>query len=155
MKRFLTLTLALLMVAVLLTGCGGTKEYTCQNLTMTVPDFLEDASDEPEFSKFTFTLDSSKIAVFGTREELKANAADLDAYTKLVIIANDYAEDAFKNEGNYMLHEYTKAVDGEDYNYMIGLYDGGDAYWMIQVGGPTDKFDRDQAIDILNSVKFS
>ena len=155
MRKIFALTLALLMLTVVLTGCDSTKEYTCQELTMTIPSFLEDASDDPTFSKFTFTLDSEKLAVFGTREALKSSAADLNAYTKLVIAANNYSQNAFSNEGNYMLYEYTSVVDGTNFNYMIGLFDGGNAYWMIQIGGPSAKYDRDQAIDILNSVKFS
>ncbi len=155
MKRMITLTLALLMLAVLLTGCNATKEFTCENLTMTVPSYLEDASDEPEFSAFTFTLDSTKMAIFGTKEALKDSVSTLQEYADLVADANNYADNAFTSKGSYYSYEYTADVDGEAYDYMLGLYDGGDAYWMIQIGAPADKFDRDQSIEILDSVKFS
>ena len=155
MKKVLSLTLVLLMLAVLLTGCNSTKEYTCQNLTITVPSYLEDASDESTFSKFTFALDSSKMAIFGTKEELKGSAPTLDDYVELVVLANNYKSNSFSRKGDYYYHEYSAMVDGENCNYMIGLYDDGSAYWMIQIGAPSDKYEQSTALEILDSVKFS
>ena len=63
--------LALLLAMVLLTGCSliNVKKppvsFSCRDMTMNVPDGLNDVTGQSDYSSYAFALDSDDFAVLG------------------------------------------------------------------------------------------
>ena len=160
MKKFCRI-FALLLVAVLLVSCGtGTKEFTCGDLTMTVPSYMRDVSGNADFSAFTFALDSTRIAVFGL-EETYAEYPVLEDYT-----LEEYAELTLEANGldvlakerstaDYRYFDYTASVGTDTYRYLVGCYQTEDGFWTVQVCSLVTNFDLEAFLDYLDSVSFN
>ena len=161
MKKIIALCLALLLMASMLTGCFGTKEYSCQDLTMSVPFGMKDVSSKSDFSDFTFTLDSSKIAIFGLREkfsDLNGQNYDLKEYANLVIKANKNISGtplpSTRSNHDYVYFIYEAKTNDGLYKYLTGCYKGEDAFWMVQIAAKVTDFELETFLDYLDSVKI-
>ena len=159
MKNMLRFAAVLTLVCLLLTGCFavGDKEYSCQELTMTVPGYMSDESDDKAFADFTFALDSYKIAIFGLKEakaDFKGTTiTDLKSYTDLLIVGNDLECTAQTREGkNYRYFYYTADNSGTTYGYVCATYEAADAYWLVQVAAEKDNYDVAEFLEILDTV---
>ena len=158
MKKLIALALCVLLVASMLTGCfSGTKEYTCQNLTMTVPSSMKDVSSKSDFSGFTFALDSSKIAIFGLKETFTSlpNGADMttQSYAEAVMKANGtqgLAINRSNEDYTYFTYEATNS-DG-NYKYVAGCFKGEDAFWLVQIAAKVSDFELETFMGYLDSV---
>ena len=160
MKRILSLIVSVLMLAGMLAGCfGGTKEYTCQDVTMTVPSAMTDVSSNSEFKDFTFALDSKKVAIFGLKEDFSdfdGEDISLEDYADAVIEANGLDALAISRSGHdYMYFRYeAKSGDGT-YKYLAGVYKGKDGFWLIQVASLVTQYDETAFFEYLDSVKLA
>lgn len=160
MKRVLCVALCLMLVAALFTGCiPDSREFTCQDLTMDVPLLMKDVSSNSEFSKFTFTLDGNKVAIFGQREAFDgvdvSGVTEMD-YAKAVIDSNNHDSMAItRSNEQYVYYTYEATVDGELYKYVAGCYKGSEAFWLVQFGGPAVNFELETYLGYLDTVKVS
>ena len=161
MKKVLLIITALLLTAAMLTGCfAGTKEYTCQDMTMTVPSNMKDVSDQSDFSSFTFALDSTKIAIFGIKEKFSGfedgENTTLEEYADIVLSANNLDTYAIERSGGaYMYFRFESDTDDGTYKYLAGVYKGTDAFWLIQIAALTTNYDETAFFEYLDSVSFA
>lgn len=159
MKKVIRI-LTLALVLVMLTGCaGGTKTYTCRELAMTVPSSMKDVSGQKDFADYTFALDSAKLAVFALQERYDEYPVlqeyDLKGYAELVMLANDL--DGFpisRSTGEYLYFSYTHENDGTVYNYLTGVYQTEEGFWVVQIAAPLTKYDEEAFFGYLDSVEF-
>ena len=161
MKKIVRI-LALALILMTLAGCsGGTRTFTCRDLSMTIPRYLEDASGRSEFSAYTFTLDSDKLAVFGLQERVDEypvlESYDLKAYMELVIKANGYEESPVLRQGNenYYYFTYDYPMEEDTYRYMVATFRSGDGFWMVQLSAPVGAFDEAACLGYLDSVEIN
>lgn len=160
MKRVLCVALCLMLVAALFTGCiPDSREFTCQDLTMDVPLLMKDVSSDSAFSKFTFALDSNKVAIFGSREAFGnvdvSDVTEMD-YAKALIDNNQHdCMPITRSNEQYVYYTYEATVDGELYKYVAGCYKGSEAFWLVQFGGPAVNFELETYLGYLDTVKVS
>ena len=167
MKRILSVALCLMLVAALFTGCiPDSREFTCQDLTMEVPLLMKDVSSDSAFSKFTFALDSSKVAIFGSREAFGnvdvSDVTEMD-YAKALIENNQHADFILqvgsrtitRSNEQYVYYSYEATVEGALYKYVSGVYKGSDAFWLVQFGGPAENFELETYLGYLDTVTVS
>ena len=151
----------MLLVASLLTGCfGDTKEFSCQDLTMSVPFTMKDVSGQGEFYKFDFALDSAKIAIFGLREHFSilpdASSMTVREYAEMVIRANNHQAMAIaRSNEEYFYFTYEASTDEGTFEYLAGCYKGEDAFWLIQIAAKKADFDKETFLGYLDSVEIN
>lgn len=160
MKRIVALMLSALLLVAVFTGCGDNKkEFTCQDLTMTVPGNMKDVSSNSSFSSFTFALDSSKLAIFGLKEKFSAfDGADmtLKDYADAVIAANKYDALAItRSNADYIYFTYEAQLEAGLFKYVAGCFKGSDAFWLVQFGAPATNFELETCLGYLDTVKLS
>ena len=158
--KTLRVLLCVLLVVCTLAGCSAApKTFTFQELSITVPGELKDVSSKSEFYQYTFTLDSDEMAVFGNREpagQLNASGMTLEDYAELIHTANGFSFIPTQRAGHDYLYSYNEATaDGTAFKYLIGYFQDGDIFWLIQVAVPVTKYDESVAFGILDSVTFS
>ncbi len=150
---------ALLVLVTCLTGCaGGTKSFTCKELTMTVPSKMRDVSTQSDFSSYTFALDSKDIAIFGLKESFSDFDGELTLkeYADLVIEANKLDTHAVQRAtGQYYYFQYDASTDGGFYRYLGAVYEGKDGFWMVQIAASLTAYEESTFFDYLDSVRFS
>ena len=160
MKK-LSVILCVLLVIAMLAGCGDTtKEFTCKNLTMTVPGYMVDASNKADFAAYTFTLDSNKIAVFGLQETYAEypilEEYDLKGYTELCIEGNGLDSRAIeRSTADYYYFEYSANNPDGVYTYMTGCFQSEDGYWIVQICSKATDYEKETFLGYLDSVRFS
>lgn len=159
MKKIIRI-MALALVLLTLAGCaGGTKSFTCRDLTMTVPSNMRDVSGQSDFAAYTFTLDSSKLAIFALQERYDEYPVleeyDLQGYAELVIQANGLdCVPAARSGQDYLYFTYTYQADGTEYKYLTATYQSGEGFWMVQISAPTAQYDEAAYFEYLDSVEF-
>lgn len=152
--------LVLLLVVCMLAGCGdSTKTYTCGELSITVPSNMKDVSSQSEFSSYTFTLDSTSLAIFGINETFAAYPVladyDTESYAEFVVSTYNIAATVQDRSGNYHYFVYTADTEQGEFTYMAGVYKTENGFWMIQVATPTSKYSQETFFSYLDSVSFS
>ena len=157
MKKLTALVLCVLLAVSILTGCfGGTKEYTCQELTMSVPSNMKDVSSKSDFKDFTFALDSSKVAIFGLKEEFSdfdGQELTLEDYTNAVMTGNGTDGLAItRSTADYMYFTYESATAQGTYKYLAGCFKGEDAFWLVQVAALITDFELETFLGYLDTV---
>ena len=146
-------------MASMLTGCFGTKEYSCQDLTMSVPFGMKDVSSKSDFSDFTFALDSKKLAIFGLNETF-AEYPVLEEYTTkdyadLVIELYSVNGTAAQRAGkNYHYIIYTAQTSQGEFTYMAGIFKNSTGFWMIQIAAPTADYNQEAFFSYMDTVNI-
>ena len=149
-------------MASMLTGCfGSTKEYTCQDLTISVPSRMKDVSSKSDFSNFTFALDSSKIAIFGLREKFSdfdGQDLELKEYANLLIKANNQIAETTlpitRSNQDYIYFTYEAQTSDGLFEYLTGCYKGEEAFWMVQIAAKKTDFELETFLGYLDTVKL-
>ena len=161
MKKLLLVGACLVLVMAMLTGCfGGTKEFTCQDLTITVPSNMDDVSGESDYSRFTFALLSNKMAAAGIREtfeDLGTNSAMMTTmeYANAVIAANNHDSMAVtRSQADYVYFTYEATSSGTKFKYVAGCFKAEDAFWLVQFYTPAEDFDINEMLEYLDTVKL-
>lgn len=159
MKKITALVLCMLLVASMLTGCfGGTKEFTCQDLTISVPSGMKDVSSKSDFSSFTFALDSSKIAIFGLKEKFSdfdGQEMSLKDYADAVIKANKTDAMAIQRSNeDYMYFTYEAETTDGTAKYLAGCFKGKDAFWLVQISSRVADFELETFLGYLDTVNL-
>lgn len=142
MKKGFRLAAGLLALVLALSGCGligsaKAKDFTKAGLTIT----LTEAFVEKEHISFTSVYESPSIAVVVLKEEFSIVGGDdytLFEYADLVIDANNL--DAISDFYQGLVYfSYETSANGKDYSYTATVFQGSDAYWLVQFGCETDK----------------
>ena len=161
MKKIVALLTCVLLLTAMLTGCfSGTKEYTCQDLTMSVPFKMKDVSSNSDFSEYTFTLDSDEIAIFGLREPISdiVNGPYLSVkdYTDAVLKANENKGKATQRSNqDYYYFQYESTGGGITHQYVAACFKGKEAFWLVQIAAPKADFELETYLGYLDTVELN
>ena len=161
MKNFMRIFALILTVSLLLCGCSSEpEEFTCDELTMMVPGGMKDVSGGDAFKGFTFTLDSSKLAIFGLKESFAdydgISGLSLKDYAETVIMVNGLNATPMTRAGkDYMYFRYDTTIDGTSYSYLAATFKTDEAFWLVQLSSPTAKYDENAMFECLDSVRFN
>lgn len=156
-------TLSLLLAAVLclsLAGCNPTKTFTYLELTMQVPEKMEDVSAADENAIFNFALQSDTVFICGIRQDI------LEVEDGQNKTAEDYAHqliETYQLEGyashaqrkGYVYIRFSVPLQDGVHQYMCGAYKSDEAFWLIQMDAKTADFDEEALFGYLDSVKFN
>lgn len=159
MKKIIRMILCILILSGLLCGCGkedtGTKTYTCENLTITVPASMKEQKDLLEGTGFQFCLEGSGILVVGLREDL-SKFSDMTAmeYANQVVQVNNL-NGIPEDKGDYVMIEYTEVI-GTEYTYVACIYKNGYEFWTVQAATLSSVFDKKEAkvLEIVTSAQI-
>ncbi len=138
------IVLACIGIAVAGGGSSATQSFSCQELNMEIPLFMEEAGNDPLFADYTFVLDSTRIAVFGLREPVSdLGEMTLAEYTQLVIDINGFTCPIREYEDHC---EFTFTNSGT--TFQVYTYKSDSAYWMLQFTGTGDDYIADMAASV-------
>lgn len=154
--------LALVLALLLLVGCTlPDKTVSCEDLTISLPGHFVDLSDQDVAQSMTFLYGFGTVAVMGLREarsELEANYPNitLEQYAKSIIAVSRLDCVLTQRDGLYTF-TYTAAADSLSFTYLSAVYEGTDAFWVVQAYCLTEEFPKNEASlwQYLLSVKVS
>ena len=162
MKKLLVGLLALWMV-VLLAGCakdprkGEAKTFTNEGISITLTDVFR----KTDVEGFAVAYDSSKVGVLVTKEAFadipNADTLTLEDYAQLVLNVNEDKTSEVKNTDGLTYLEYVAKSNGKNYGYLVCMYRGTDAFWLVQFAVPESDFSdyRASLVDWAKTVTFS
>lgn len=162
MKKNLAIILALLLVCTLFAGCNieiPDKDFTCEDLTITLPATWQDLSSEDYAASVSFLYGFNDTAVMGIREpksdfEAYGMELTLDEYGQLVLDANGITDPLLEQQG-VKTFVYEAEADGESFTYLSGVYEMEESFWIVQAYCLTEDFQENQAdmLGYLASVR--
>ncbi len=156
MKRLTLLSLSLLMVCCLLTGCDDGypegKTLTFSDLQLTLPGDFIDLSGENIGADADFIYGRKTLIVTGAAEDkTKLQKMTLEEYTSLVISGNQL-QTSPQSLGMGYQFSYERLVGVEKYTYITVTFEGKDNFWLFQFYCPTaDLQEYRPEIDIILS----
>ena len=160
MKKAISLVLAAILV-LLLPGCNPTESFSCQELTMKVPEGMADVSTEAENMTFNFALQSDTLFVCGLRQDFldiaNGNTLSLEDYAHQ-LVERYQMENAYHDERpgeDYIFMRFQVPLADGVHQYLCGVYRSDSAFWLIQMDAKTADFDEEQCFSYLDSVTFS
>jgi hypothetical protein len=152
MKRFrslLCLTAALSLLVVLCAGCGeaAAKEKTFSKAGLSIT-LTEDYSEQ-EVASMTATYTSLDSVVMTLKEEyslfekagLDPSTFTLKDYAQLVCDNNKLQADIQEKDG-LTCFSYTNTANGKDNAYLAVVYQGTDAFWLVQFSCVADNYSK-------------
>lgn len=101
---------------------------------------------EKEHLSYTSIYDSKNMAVYTLKEEFSLFEAfdsdlTLDEYADLVVEANKLTcEKQYKDDLTYFLYE--KEANGKQMSFYAFVYEGDDAFWLIQFACESDNAEK-------------
>ena len=163
MKKAICLLFAVLMT-LSLAGCAPTETYTCLELTMKVPEGMQNVTVDDNMAEnhIVFALEKGDFLIAGVRQEIST------IENGLYMTAEDYGNLIIEQKGLY-----GKASVGErkskDYayirfnwphqnganEYLCGVYKTNDAFWFLQMNGLEYNFNESVWFSYLDSVTFT
>ena len=156
MKRIILLSLCLLMVFCLLTGCddgypeGKTLKFA--DLQLTLPGDFIDLSTEGIAADADFIYGRKTLIVTGAAEDkTKLQKMTLEEYTSLVISGNQLktTPEVF---GKGYVFTYETTVGAEKYTYTTATFEGEDNFWLFQLYCPSKDLEANRSeIDMILS----
>ena len=161
MKKALCLVFALLLT-LSLTGCTPTKTISSIELTMEVPEDMQDVSQNEDVLGygFNFAMENQEMFICGLRQDMSdienGRTMTLEEYTHQLI--EQYGLQGRASHGerlDYMYLRFTKPLENGVNEYLCGAYRCDGAFWLIQIVGLTQNFDEADWYDYLDSVEFT
>lgn len=161
MNRSAKILVVLLLICALLCGCSKAdtltedQTLTFMDLSITLPGYFEDQTNAAYATDGTFMYGIYEISVTGVREayELFDEVPDLEEYGNMLIQGNNL-DTALQQEDGLTTFTFT-VLDGEtSYTYLAAIYEGTDAFWLVQTSCKTQNFDqsRESFLTYLKSV---
>ena len=153
-KRILALLLCIVLLAS--AGCSAQpKDFSKEGLTITLTEDFKEQNDK----SYTAYYLSDTVAVYALREEFELFEGgdvevDLPYYMDLVIEANGL--DSKPQEKNDLLYfVFEKEVKDNDFTYYAFVYEGSDAFWLVQFCCETKNAEKleDTIFQYAKSVK--
>ncbi len=158
MRRKLA-ALLLAGVCLLLCACGAKPQaVTADKLSMTVPGSYADHTADQAAAGYTAVFGRGDQAVTALKEpftvfEKYGLELDLEGYTQLVLDANGVTG-APQTEDGLTTFTMSQNVEGQEYTYLSAVYEGSDAFWLVQCGCRSEIFkkNRNDFLEILKTV---
>lgn len=132
MKKILYIII-ILLGAFLLSGCESQKEFTIDDLTITLPKEFE----QKEMDGYLAYLESKEVGItfleenFTDLETIGLNKdSTLEDYANAVKESNN-ANYEIKEGNNYLYFIYDNTVDETTYHYMSNVFKSDDEFYLI------------------------
>ena len=162
MKTNTKIIVLLMALCLLFCGCAVEDQtVTADDLTITLPGNYKDYGDEDFAAGYTLVYGHNDAVVMALKEEFTlfeeyGLTLTLQEYADLVLEANDITDGAQEVNG-ILTFTFTNDSDGESHSYQAAVFEGSDAFWLIQAGCLTENFEKYQEtfLNILTSVKIS
>ena len=148
MKKLLACLLALTALFALVSCNADVREakektFTSNGLEVTLTEAFKESSVEG----YTACYDSTKVAVLALKENKSDFASlgsiNLSTYANLVKKANESKSPSaieIKDGLTYMTYEFTNPDNNKEYSYLTVMYEGEDAFWMVQFATLTEDY---------------
>ena len=156
MKKILSISLVLIMIMSLFSGCNiaekiaGNKEISHEGLTMEIPTLFMDLSSIVDNDSITFIYgldDSAVVGIRESREELAEYYDDLQTaqdYAEVFIAANELDATVSEKDG-LPTFTYEATVDGEAYTYLCAAFSNEEDFWVVQTYSFSKSFSDNEA----------
>lgn len=137
MKRLFCLTMVFALCFCCVAGCGSnTKTFEKNGLSLKLPTYFEDKSDESYASGYEFLYTYGGIGFLGTKENRWEfpegyENMDLEAYGKFVIYGNQLSCELTEKDG-FFTFTYEKDAPEGKLTYVTVLLESKDAFWTLQ-----------------------
>ena len=162
MKRILKISALCLILAVLLCACSvPDRVFTCQDLSITLPASFADLSGTLEDDDLDFFYMTVNTGITGYRVEKASVTEDTDGltpedYVLLMQYANGHTG-KITHRSDICSYTYTADTDGEDFTYLVAVFDAEDALWVLQCYCRTAEFSKTEETiwSYLETVTFS
>ena len=163
MKKILAL-ITVIVMSLSLASCSlfdvrnsPKKTFEADGMSIT----LTTAFSEEDYEGYTACYDSHQVAVFVLKEDVDdfEDGLTLEEYADLLVLANADSGAEKSKEKDMITMEY-EAVSGEDnekYTYFGVVYEGSDAFWMVQFVCKSSKYEdfKPDFIKWAESVSFA
>ncbi len=163
MKKAICLLFAVLMT-LSLSGCNPTDNYTCMELTMQVPEGMQDVpvDDTMAENHIVFALEKGDFLIAGVRQEISTIENGLTMtpadYGNLIIqekgLIGRASLEERKSKGYAYLRFNWPHENGVN-EYLCGVYKTSNAFWFLQMNGLAENFDETKWLSYLDSVTFN
>ena len=120
-------------------GNANKKIFSESGLTIT----LTDKFYKKDMVSYTGAFDSENIAIFALKEEISQfpnKDISLKEYAQLVIKNNQLDTSINENDG-LTSFTFEKHLNGKDYTYFAVVYEGNDAFWLLQFSSESTKYE--------------
>lgn len=146
MKHIAKLLLCTLLVAALLCGCTAEKAYTSGELTMTLPGYFLDLSDDPAAAEKEFLYGYKNVGIMGMKEEkslLEEYYGELTVadYAQLLNEIGQYGQEITEKDG-IVTFTYAAEAEGDNYTYITAFFESSEYFWTIQVYTLTSEYEK-------------
>lgn len=162
--KIISLVLFLAMMISVFAGCGSSeeKEISSNGFTVTLPG---NAKEMDQSLGYTVCYQVGNDVVVAAVEESKSSLQDMgllenatvEDYAALVAEVNGYSADDIKTitDTDIPYFEYSSTVSDVEYKYMGVCYESEDAFWFVNFGTKSDKFDsvKEDFVRWAKSVK--
>ena len=158
MKKTGALALVICLAVLMLSGCSGSREFTSNGISITLPSYFKVSEAEGQTACFK----SNNVIVLALREgfELMDSFADMELwdYALMVLDANGFDCD-LNEEGNMVWFEYerTEGEQGAGYHYLACCYKAEGAFWLVQFSSTASYYPiyRENMFEWARTVAFS
>ena len=162
MKRLFCLVIVLILCLCCLCGCSdSSKIYEKSGLSLKLPAYFEDKSNESYASDYEFLYTYGGTGFLGICEKRSDfpdgyENMDLEAYAKFVIFGNDLSCELQKKDGFYTF-TYEKDAPEGNLTYVAIVLESKDAFWTIQAYCVTSFFEENASFmwKCLTSAKLN
>ena len=176
MKRLLSVSLILVLVLSLFTGCkmmtimkeiADGKELTFDDLSLTVPSQYVDLTHTVFVHSLVFVYGNGDSGVMGMKEAVSDLNKDLflkpdekpeintpKEYAELFLKANNLDCEITRRD-DIVTFTYTASNDGHEFTYLCGVFANTENFWVVQTYCYSENFTKNEAEfwNILKSVK--
>ena len=149
MKKWIALTLALLMLAGCMIACEKeekSKTYTTDGFSIT----MNDEFYEKELIAYTYYLESPGAIMAALKEDFSLiesagftpTSVTLKQYAELIILAHDTDASDVVEEDGLTYFTYDADVSGKSFYYMCFVFKGADSFWSVNLACLTNQKDE-------------
>lgn len=137
MKKNISKISIILILLIVLAGCGGDKNtdkvFTYENMEITLPKNFK----EHEMERYNKVYSTDKVAIYVIKESKneykKLKEINLNEYFELVKTANSKENAESKKLDNIPIFTYTiSPKEDEKYSYYVSCHESEDAFWTIE-----------------------
>ena len=148
MKR--AVSVCLLLALLLLSGCSQTREFTHQELILTLPEAFTDLSDQDYAQAADLLYGCGDLAILGIREDKQllseyGLSPTAEEYAQMVIDANGLSA-ALEETDGFCHFTYEASAEGVSCTYLTLVLEGDACFWTLQAYCPTESFAQNRDI---------
>ncbi len=159
-QKYILFLLVSVFIMGTLSGCADNpKNFTYQELTITLTDDFEWKKDE-RFDVFLSSENVGFTAVQQTSEMLEYAGYEINSlndYCQEILSRNNIPKDKLISRNNYYYFTNSQTVNGAKYTYVHCMFTFADSYWVCEFACKSKHYDRleDKILSWADSITFS